>query len=280
MAIKDLLVHVDSTPAAAARLEAALLLAEPFAARVTALYLLAEPFLRGVAGLHAPAEVVREHLAHAEAEAETVFAAAREAAARRRVSLLTQRETGSLDRLPGLLARDARNTDLVVVGQPNPSTGSSDEALLVEAAFMETGRPALVMPHVGAGTMPPRRVVIAWDASREASRAVHDALPLLRLAEDVVVLVVDPKSLGARIGRQPGSGVAAHLAQHAVKVRVKRVESDRRGMGEFILAQADEEAADLLVMGGYGHSRLREMLVGGVTRHMLEHATVPVLLAH
>ncbi len=280
MTIKDLLVHVDPTPAAQARLEAAFLLAERFGARVTALYLIAEPFLRSMAGLHVPADIVREHLAHAKAEAEATFAVVQEAAARRKVNLLTRRETGSLDRLPELLARDARNTDLTTIGQPNPETGSSDEVLLVEAAFMETGRPALVIPHAGMRAMPPKRVVIAWDASREASRAVHDALPLLRLAEDVVVLVVDAQSLGARTGRQPGTGVMAHLSQHEVKVRLKRVESDRRGMGEFILAQAEEEAADLLVMGGYGHSRLREMLVGGVTRYMLERMTVPILFSH
>jgi nucleotide-binding universal stress UspA family protein len=74
--------------------------------------------------------------------------------------------------------------------------------------------------------------------------------------------------------------VAAHLAEHAVKVRVERVESDRRGLGELILAQAEEKGADLLVMGGYGHSRFREMLVGGVTRHVIEHATLPVMLSH
>jgi nucleotide-binding universal stress UspA family protein len=283
MTIKDILVHVDPAPATGARLEAALTLARQFEARLTALYLLAEPFLRAGAGHHAPAEIVREHLAHAEAEAEAALAGMREAAAGQGVTLLVQRETGSLDRLPGLLARDARNTDLVVVGQPNPETGSSDEALLVEAAFMETGRPALMVPHGGAPALPPRRVMVAWDASREASRAVHDALPLLRLAEEVVVLVVDARSLGARIGRQPGSGVAAHLAQHGVAVRVERVESDRRGgggMGEFILAQAEVAGSDLLVMGGYGHSRFREMLLGGVTRHMLEQARLPIIFAH
>jgi nucleotide-binding universal stress UspA family protein len=280
MTIKDLLVHVDPSPAARARLEAAFSLAERFGARVTALYLIAEPFLRGVAGMHAPADIVREHVAQAEVEAEAVLKAAQEVAAQRRVRLRSLREAGSLDRLPALLARDARNSDLVLVGQPDPQTGSSDEALLVEAAFLETGRPALMLPQAGVAALPPRRVMVAWDASREASRAVHDALPLLRLAEDVVVLVVDAQGLGARIGRQPGSGVAAHLAEHGVAVRVKPVESDRRGMGELILAQAGEEGAELLVMGGYGHSRFRELLLGGVTRHMIERATLPVMLAH
>jgi nucleotide-binding universal stress UspA family protein len=144
--IKDLLVHLDDTPASPARLEAALALATTCGARVTALYLIAEPFLRGVAGQHAPAEVIREHLA----EAEKLLAAAQETAVRRQVRLRTQRATGSLDRLPGLLARDARNTDLVIVGQPDLETGGSDETLLVEAAFLETGRPALVLPPAGA----------------------------------------------------------------------------------------------------------------------------------
>jgi nucleotide-binding universal stress UspA family protein len=280
--IKDLLVHLDDTPASPGRLEAALALAGACGAQVTALYLIAEPFLRNMAGRHAPAEVIREHLAHAEAEAEAVFAAARELAGQRKVSLATRRETGSVDRLPSLLGRDARTADLVIVGQPNPQAGGTDAALLAEAAFMDSGRPALVLPHADsrAATMPPRRAMLAWDGSREAARAVHDALPLLRLAEEAIVLVVDARDLGARVGQQPGADVAAHLARHEVRTRVKRVTSGGSGIGELLLAQAREEGADLLVMGGYGHSRLREMLVGGVTRHLLEHTTVPVLFAH
>jgi nucleotide-binding universal stress UspA family protein len=128
--------------------------------------------------------------------------------------------------------------------------------------------------------MPPRRVVVAWDGSREAARATHDALPLLRLAEEAIVLIVDARDLGARVGQEPGADVAAHLTRHEVRTRVKRVTSDRTGIGELILAQAGAEDADLLVMGGYGHSRFREMLLGGVTRHVLEHTTRPVLFAH
>jgi len=217
---------------------------------------------------------------HADAEAAKTLDALQAEATARGVELVTHRQAGSLDRLPSLLARDARNTDLAIVGQPSPETGSSDEALLVEAAFMETGRPALMIPYSGAAVLPPKRVVIAWNASREASRAVHDALPLLRIAEDVVVLVVDPQSIGPAVSRAPGQGVAAHLLQHGVPARVKAVETDRRSVGEFILAQAEAEQADLLAMGGYGHSRFREMLMGGATRHLLERATVPILLSH
>jgi nucleotide-binding universal stress UspA family protein len=280
MVIKDLLVHLDQTPAAQKRLDAALTLGQRFNAHVTALYLIAEPFVRGAVGYHLPDEVAREHLRHAEAEADTVFAAAREAANSRGIVLETKLEAGGLDRLPVILARNARNADLVVVGEPDPANNGTDDALLVEAAFMETGRPALVVPHVGVRAMPPGRVIIAWDGSREAARAVHDALPLLRLADDVIILIIDANKLGVRFGQQPGAGVLAHLTRHEIRARVKAVQSSGTAIGKLILAQADEEEVDLLVMGGYGHSRLREMMLGGVTRHMLEHMSVPVLLAH
>jgi nucleotide-binding universal stress UspA family protein len=133
---------------------------------------------------------------------------------------------------------------------------------------------------MGARTLPPARVLIAWDGSREASRAVPDALPLLRLAEEVVVLIVDAAKLGPRFGPRPGVGILTHLGRHEVVARVKAVESGGAAIAGLILAQAAEESADLVVMGGYGHSRLREMILGGATRHMLERMSMPVLFAH
>jgi nucleotide-binding universal stress UspA family protein len=279
MTIKDILAHVDGSPAARTRFDIALGLAAPFGARVTALHLIAEPFMRGVSA-HIPGDVVQEHVAHAEVAADAALAGLAAAAAERSVGFRALKESGSLDRLPHLLARDARNSDLVVVGQPDPDKGSSDDALLVEAAFMETGRPALVLPHAGAARVPFRRIVLAWNASREASRAAHDALPLLQTAEEVIVLVVDPDTFGATLGRQPGTGVTAHLEHHGVPVRLKPVESGRRSAGDVILAEAAQAGADLLVMGGYGHSRLREALLGGATRTLLGRAPLPVLLSH
>jgi nucleotide-binding universal stress UspA family protein len=280
MTIKDLLVHVDRTPAAQLRLGAGLALARRFGAHVTALHLVAEPFLRGGSMHHLPAEVVRGHLRHAEEEADAVLAAAKALADRRGVALDTRRESGTLDRLPAVLARIARNADLVVVGEPGPEEGGADDALLVETAFMDTGRPALVVPHAGPCAMPPDRVLVAWDGSREAARAVHDALPLLRVAADVVLLVVDADRLGPRFGRQPGAGLLAHLGRHDVAARVKAVGSGGSAIAKVILDQAGQEGAGLVVMGGYGHSRLREMMLGGATRHMLERMTLPVLFAH
>jgi nucleotide-binding universal stress UspA family protein len=280
MAIKNLLVHLDDRPASAPRLEAGLTLAEAFGAHLTALCLLAEPFLRAVPGRHLPADFVRMHLAQLEAEADALLARARAVAEQRGIELETRRETGTLDHLPNMLARQARQADLTLVGQAGLESDGVDDALLAEAAFMDTGRPALVVPGGGASALPPRRAIVAWDGSREAARAAGDAVPLLQPAEDVVVLVVDPHQASARFSDQPGAGLARYLTRHGIKARLKPVQSSGQGIADVILDQVREEGADLLVMGGYGHSRFREMMLGGVTRHMLEHAPVPMLFAH
>lgn len=280
MSIKHLLLYMDHGPGTEGRLQAALALADRFGAQITALCLIAEPLLRGTAGRHLPAEIIREHVSHAEAEATTLLEGARAAAGRRGVVLEIVRESGSADRLPQLLARHARHTDLTVIGQPDLDTNGVDDALLVEAGFMDSGHAALIVPRAGVPQLPPRSALIAWDGSREAARATTDALPLLRHAERTVILVVDADAMGGRVGAPPGADLAAHLSRHQVKAEVKLVASGSAGIADVLLAQVRDSQADLLVMGGYGHSRLREMLLGGVTRHMLERMTVPLLISH
>ena len=276
MAIKDLLVHLDETPASATRLQAALALAAACGAQVSALYLIAEPFLPGMGGRHLPAELLREHLAHAEAEAETLLVGARIEADRHGVALDIIRESGSLDRLPHLLARHSRYTALTIVGQPDLTAHGVDDTALTEAAFMDSGHPALVIPRAGIAVLPPRRALIAWDGSREAARAASDAIPLLRFAENVMILVVESRDAGDQLE----SKLVVHLLRHEVKAEVRQIASGGAGIANVLLGQARDEAADLLVMGGYSHSRLREMFVGGTTRDILEHMTVPVLFSH
>ena len=128
--------------------------------------------------------------------------------------------------------------------------------------------------------MPPGRALLAWDGSREAARAVGDALPLLRLTQAVTVLVVGGHDASSETGAAPGVGIAAHLSRHGIRAEVRNVTTSGMSVPDTILAQATDDGADLLVMGGYGHSRLREMMLGGTTRYMLHHATLPVLLAH
>ena len=191
----------------------------------------------------------------------------------------TRRETAATERLPDRLVRQARHADLAILGQPEPDEPSGTGMRLVEAALLGSGRPILVVPWIGAAGLPPRRVLAAWDGSAPAARALGDALPLLRRAERVSLVVVDPERLGGRVGEQPGADMATHLARHGVRVEVQAVPSGGLATADVLLDLAADTGADLLVMGGYGHSRLRELAFGGTTRDVLARMTAPVLLA-
>jgi nucleotide-binding universal stress UspA family protein len=123
-------------------------------------------------------------------------------------------------------------------------------------------------------------VVIAWNSAREAARAVHDAMPLLIAAEAVTVLTIDPREGPQGHGELPGADISLHLARHGVKAQVERTVSADLPVGEVLLSRLADLGADLLVMGAYGHSRMRELLLGGATRSLLQSMTVPVLMSH
>ena len=177
-----------------------------------------------------------------------------------------------------MVALHARYADLVVLGQPDSENGGEVDAQVPEDVVLSAGRPALVVPYIGAGEEIGKRVLIAWDGGREAARAVNDALPLLEKAEFVAVLVVNP-SQGAH-GEEPGADIALHLARHGIAVEAQHIEVRDLSTGNALLSRLADEAIDLLVMGAYGHSRLREMVLGGVTREVFQQMTVPVLMSH
>lgn len=280
MAIKDLLVQVDGSPSSGPRLEWALTVAERSSAQVTALAMAPEPYLPALVGVHIPVELLREQAAEAERAADAVLAHAGELARRHGRSIATARISAPVDRLPALFARAARRSDLCVLGQPNPDSVELDTTLLVEAAFMDSGRPAVILPYAGTPSPLLRRVLVAWNGSREAARAVHDALPFLTGAQATTLLIVDTAGQDGTADEMPGADIAAHLARHGVKVQVRAVPSAGLAVGDVILSQAADEGADLLIMGGYGHSRMREMVLGGATRQLLAQMTLPVLLSH
>jgi len=280
MSLKNLLVHVDTTEAGEARLDAALNLAGAFDAHLVALAMVAQPFVSASVGMTVPAEVLDQQRRDAEERAKARLDALSEKASRAGRGLETRIETAIPDTWSARFARQARHFDLAVVGQPEPDSDAFEVELITEAAFMHSGRPALVIPYIGARALPPNRVLVGWDGSREAARAVNDALSLLARADHVALLVVDPEKLADRVGEQPGADIATHLARHGVEVEVRTARADGIDAGDVILGQASDDAADLVVIGGYAHSRLRELVLGGVTRSMLDHMTVPVLMAH
>jgi nucleotide-binding universal stress UspA family protein len=177
------------------------------------------------------------------------------------------------------LATNARYADLVIVGQPDPDDADGPQGL-PEEVTLRSGRPSLLVPYIGPAATLGQRITVAWDASREAARAVNDAMPLLERAQAVTVVTVNPRETPFGHGEQPGADIALHLARHGIKVDVERVESRDVDVANTILSHIADRGTDLLVMGAYGHSRLRELVLGGVTRTILHDMTVPVFMAH
>lgn len=178
------------------------------------------------------------------------------------------------------LTVNARYADLLVVGQSDRKNTSPIPGGLPEAVALSTGRPVLVVPQIGADKPPGSVVMLCWSASRESARAAVDALPFLKAAKEVIVLVVDPQTSANGHGPEPGADVATWLARHGVKVTVQRDVAADADVGNVILSRAADHDVDLIVMGIYGHSRLREMVLGGVSRTLLSSMTVPVLMSH
>ncbi|MFZ6774328.1 universal stress protein [Undibacterium sp. SXout7W] len=184
------------------------------------------------------------------------------------------------DEAGGGIGLQARYSDLVVIGQtnrdePSPSVLPDFPEYLV----MNSGRPVLIVPYTGDFTTVGKRPLISWDASREATRALTDAIPLLKQAELVQVAIFNPKATPDAHGDQPGADIALYLARHGIKVEVS-VHKTSTDIGNALLSLSNDLDSDMLVMGGYGHSRFREMIMGGVTRTILESMTVPVLMSH
>jgi nucleotide-binding universal stress UspA family protein len=148
----------------------------------------------------------------------------------------------------------------------------------VESLVLTSGRPVIVLPPRGT-VFGVRRILVGWNAEREAVRAVADALPLLVRAEVVEVLVIDPESRRAAHGQEPGADIARYLARHGVHVEVRRLSSGSEDAGHVLLSHAADFGADLVVMGAYGHSHLNEWIFGGVTRTALREAGLPVLMS-
>src|SRR5262249_16615355 len=151
---------------------------------------------------------------------------------------------------------------------------------LPERLILGAGRPVLVVPYAGRFERIGERVLLAWNASREATRAANDALALLERATKVTVLSVNPRRGPTGHRDIPGADIALHLARHGVRCEASSITTDEVGLDDMLLSQAADSDADLIVMGGYGHSRLGELVLGGATRHILRQITVPVLMSH
>lgn len=279
MTYKTILVHVDDATNAAARIELAANLAKAEDAHLIGSAMTGvSRFLfetmsadAGTAGIAPFLDTIRQRT-------ERLLTPFEDIARRAGVTSLEKRMTD--DEAAGGLSLQARYCDLVVVGQFDPEGNApSTYADLPEYVTMNGGSPVLIVPYTGAFTRTGERAMIAWDGSMEATKAVHSAIPLLRRAKNVDVVVFNAKSDADAHGQQPGADIALYLARHSIKVNVIQ-QSTEIDIGNALLSLAANQNSDLMVMGCYGHSRFREVLLGGPTRTVLQSMTIPVLTAH
>lgn len=276
MSYKTILVHVDSGKHCAMRVEAAIRLARQHDSHLVALhaippfeppgYVMAE---MGPAILDAQKHAAAVELARSEAE----FTKQAAAAGFTNIEWRT-----AIDDPVEAMTLHARYADLAVIGQADAADGSNAGADFPERLVLAAGRPVLILPSAGRFPTIGKRILVAWNPSREATRAVTDAIPLLRLADSVHVMAVNPKN--GEHGNVPGADIGLYLARHGVRVEVKTDHGAEIDVGNELLSRAADLDADLIVMGGYGHSRLQEWVLGGATRTILESMTAPVLMSH
>jgi nucleotide-binding universal stress UspA family protein len=284
VAFKDILIHLDNDTRCETRLALAIGLARRYGAHLTGTYVVDIPppelFVGATPYIGSPpVQVVEQMYEDAVAAAAPVEAAFRDRLHREAVEGEWRLVDGNL---PAMVALHARYADLTIVGQPNPQEPSDARyhAGALVATVMTSGRPVLAVPFVGDFPTVGERVLVAWNASREAARAVNDALPLLAGAKLVTIFAVNPRLGIGGHGDMPAADIALHLARHGVKAEAAHTAAGDISDSQALLSYAADISADLIVAGAYGHSRAREYIFGGVTRTLLREMTVPVFFSH
>jgi nucleotide-binding universal stress UspA family protein len=275
-AYKTLLVPVDARKRSARSVEVACRLAARFDAHVIGLYV--QPTSYIPPELYASGSTAS--LAQIEEKMHEIAQAARatfDSASSTSPGCSLEWRTCQGD-VAAVVMTHARYADLVIINQTDP--GAEGASYVADTLMLSVGRPVLLVPYTGNLDSIGNRILVCWNASHEAARAITDALPLLQTATKVTVLSIDARASETGHGEQPGADMALFLARHGVKADVMQTVSGGLDEGNVILSRAADEGTDLIVMGAYGHPRLRETILGGATRTILQSMTVPVLMSH
>lgn len=276
--LKDVVVHLPLGKACEPVARYAVSVASTFGSHVEAVAVGYRPVITGMSYGAIPTEIIAWQEQESDKAVEKAFSTFAELARRESVSFGTQTFSAVPGEAADLFGEIARRFDLTIVAQPDEQEPSYDDGML-EGALFGSGRPVLVVPYIERGALKTDRIVVCWDGSRTAARAIGDAMPFLKKAKSIDVLMV----VGDRVKSDevPGADIGQHLARHGLPVELNRI-STAKGMDVFstILSYIGDRGADLVVMGGYGHSRLREFVLGGVTRGIIGSMTAPVLMAH
>ena len=276
--VKDLVVNLTGGHPQDFAADYAISLATAFSAHVAGVGFIYEPVIPGTVLGGVPTdliEVQREQNSKAAKAAISRFDTAAKAAG---VSAETRMLDASIAGAADLFGRIARRFDIAVVGQAQREQGASEE-LLIEGALFGSGRPVVVVPYVHKERIKLDRILMCWDGSRPAARAIADALPFLKRAKAIEIVVVSGER--DKSGEITGTNMRRHLARHGVNVEIKHITAGGGvDVPNAILSHAADSGTEFMVLGGYGHSRLREFILGGVTRSILCSMTVPVLMSH
>jgi nucleotide-binding universal stress UspA family protein len=281
MAYKTILVHLNDARRAGPLIDAARLVGEQNEAHLIGVY--AVPTITMGAPTRIGAGVIEVVRRRFHDEAESLRAKFLEAMRGRAVTTewrMLETRSGVRD-CGALVAYQARTADLIIAAQTDPTWDDSGMLDFPDRLALESGRPALIIPNAGKFPTIGSRVLVAWNGSRESVRAVFDALPLLTRAKSVVLLTVAKTRIADEdLDTVPAADIATALSRHGVKCELQRSVAAGIEIEEELLSRAADASADLIVMGCYGHSRLRELVMGGASRGVLSHMTAPVLMAH
>jgi len=277
MSIKDLAVHVDHGERCRPGVELAIALAERSGAHLTGIYVDSVPMAPELVAMSAAPVLLETITQEQEERASSAQATFEGLAGQAGIRFSSRRSRGPMF---AALNTHARYADMLVLTQEGDGESGPVLGGFADYAVMDSGRPVLVVPFIGASLPADGTALVAWNGSRESARAVHDALDLLALAKQVEVVVIEPGATELSDAAMPGADLCEHLARHGLKVEARVIPGSDVDAGNLLLSHAADVGANLLVMGAYGHSRLREMVLGGMTHHMLLHATVPVLMSH
>ncbi len=274
--VKDLVVNLSGAAPQDFAADYAVSVAKAFGAHITGIAFVYEPVIPDTVMGGIPTDLIEiqreENTKAANAAVSRFEAVAKKAGA----AAATRMLDASLAGAATTFGRIARRFDLAVVGQAQPEKGAAEE-LMIEGALFESGRPVIVVPYIQKQGLTLEWVMACWDGGARAARAIADAMPLLERAKAVDLVIVTEHGKHDEI---TGANMSEHLARHGVTVEVKRIAKGDIHVQDAILDYVADSGADFIVMGGYGHSRLREFILGGVTRSILASMTVPVLMSH
>jgi nucleotide-binding universal stress UspA family protein len=275
--IKDIVVNLSVGEKASPAGDYAVSVATSFDAHLAGIAFLYDPIVPVSGAGYILAEVIETQ--ERDNEAATKAALGRFTAASARAGVIAEPLTlsASFAGVGEQFGRIARRFDLSIVGQAELETSGVEE-IIAESALFESGRPVIIVPYIQKGPLKLDRVMVCWDGSRTATRAIADAMPLLhRCGRVEVVIVANERGKKDEI---EGADMGAHLARHGLNVEVNRTALGDIDVADVILSHAADAGSDFIVMGGYGHSRLREFVLGGVTRSIMRSMTAPVLMSH